>query len=129
MNLIKQTILNPMRDHNIQHQCLVCLTFMLHVTPSKQVMTCRSIQALSLTFIFHEGLSFMALGHNLKCTSILILADGGSRIAPLVGLKLGLFCYFSDLRSSDSLSMQPLPFLALFFHFVRTFYSVDDSLR
>ena len=46
------------------------------------------IQALLLTFVFHEELSFMAIGHNLKCISILILAAGGSRVAPLVAISV-----------------------------------------
>ena len=37
------------------------------------------IQALLLTSVCHEGLSFMAMGHNLMCIiSMLTLAAGGS---------------------------------------------------
>ena len=37
------------------------------------------IQALLLTSVFHEGLSFMAIGYNLTCISMLTLAAGVSR--------------------------------------------------
>ena len=36
------------------------------------------IQALMLTSVFHEGLSFMALGHNPMCVSRLAIATWGS---------------------------------------------------
>ena len=36
------------------------------------------IQAFLLTFVFHEGLSFMTLGHNPMCVSTLAIATGGS---------------------------------------------------
>ena len=37
------------------------------------------IQVLLLTSVFHEGLSFMAVGHNPACASMLSLAAGDSR--------------------------------------------------
>ena len=35
-------------------------------------------KSLLLTFIFHEGLSFMALGFKPMCISMLAIATGGS---------------------------------------------------
>ena len=39
----------------------------------------NNIQALLLTSVFHEGLSFMDVGHKLTCVSTLTLATVGSR--------------------------------------------------
>ena len=36
------------------------------------------IQALLLTSVFHEGLSFMTVGDNPTCISTLVIATGGS---------------------------------------------------
>ena len=36
------------------------------------------IQTYLQTSVFHEGLSLMALGHNPKCISTLVIATGGS---------------------------------------------------
>ena len=69
------------------------------------------IQALLLTFVFHEGLSFIAVGHNSMCVSMLAIATGGSYkvlSASLVwsrGNASGSFGYFINLRFSNSLSM------------------------
>ena len=56
------------------------------------------IQALFLTSVFCEGLSFMDVGHNLTCVSILTIAAVGSR-----GCCKSPFGYFSDPRFSNSL--------------------------
>ena len=50
------------------------------------------IQALLQTFVFHEGLSFMDVGHNPKCVSTLTLAPGGSmgRSKPPVSSPLAI---------------------------------------
>ena len=36
------------------------------------------IEAFLLTSVFHEGLSFIVVGHNPTCVSVLALAAGGS---------------------------------------------------
>ena len=59
------------------------------------------IQALLLTSVFHEGLSFMDVGHKLTCVSTLTLATVGSR-----GCCKSPFGYFSDPRFSNSLSIK-----------------------
>ena len=38
----------------------------------------KFVQALFLTSVFHEGLSFMAIGHNPMCVTTLAIATGGS---------------------------------------------------
>ena len=38
------------------------------------------IQALLLISIFHEGLSFMTIGHNTMSVSMLVIATGGGVI-------------------------------------------------
>ena len=59
------------------------------------------IQALLLTSAFHEGLSFMDVGHNPTCLSTLTLAAVGSR-----GCYKSSFSYFSTSRFSNSLSIK-----------------------
>ena len=59
------------------------------------------IQALLLTSVFHEGLSFMDVGHNPTCISTLTLAVVGSR-----GYCKPPFDYFSTPRFSNSLSIK-----------------------
>ena len=58
------------------------------------------IQALLLTSVFHEGLSFMAIGHDPMCISTLALEAGGSWRG-----SYGSFGYFTDPGFSKSLSM------------------------
>ena len=59
------------------------------------------IQALLLTSVFHEGLSFMDVAHKPKCINTLTLAVVGSRecCKPPTGC-------FSDPRFSNSLSIK-----------------------
>ena len=45
------------------------------------------IQALLLSSVFHEGLSFMALGYNLMCINTLTLSAGDSRVNLTSGVQ------------------------------------------
>ena len=64
----------------------------------------RGLQALLLTSVFHEGLSFMVIGQNSTCSSCLALAAGGSR-GCYKSRRKSPFGYFSDPKFSNSLSM------------------------
>ena len=59
------------------------------------------IQALLLTPVFHEGLSFIDVGHKPACVSTLTPAAMGSR-----GCCKSHFDYFSNPRFSNSLSIK-----------------------
>ena len=59
------------------------------------------IQALLLTSVFHEGLSFMDIGHKPTCVSTLTLAVVGSREC-----CKSPYDYFSTPRFSNSLSIK-----------------------
>ena len=78
-----------------------------HRTPGYQGF----IQALLLTSVFHNGLSFMTVGHKPTYISTLMLVVGGSYEglqAPLVesrGNAPGNFDYFTNPRFSNTLSM------------------------
>ena len=75
------------------------------------------IETFLLTSVFLKGLSFMAVGHSPKCVSTLTLAAGG--------LSPQLFILLSHV----SFGALIFSFLGLFFFFVRTFYTIDDSQR
>ena len=69
------------------------------------------IQALLLTSIFHEGLSFMALGHNTTCVSTSDSCSWGfiwGAVNPPCGVYSTPFGYFTEPRFSNSLSMHHL---------------------
>ena len=103
-------------------QARLKLKFLRNALTWKCILLQGFIQALLLTFIFHEELSFMAVGHNLTCVSMLAIAIGGSEGA----LQLGSggnasesFDYFTNSRFSNNLSMHHwvtflFPFLGLF---------------
>ena len=61
----------------------------------------NNIQALLLTSVFHEGLSFMDVGHKRTCVSTLTLTALGSR-----GSCKSPFGYFINPRFSSSLSIK-----------------------
>ena len=89
-------------------QARLKLKFLRNALTWKCILLQGFIQALLLTSIFHEELSFMAAGHNLMCVSMLAIAIGGSEGA----LQLGSggnasesFDYFTDSRFSNNLSM------------------------
>ena len=58
-------------------------------------------QALLLTSAFHEGLSFMDVGHNPTCLSTLTLAAAGSK-----GCYKSSFSYFSKSREHNMMLKQ-----------------------
>ena len=80
---------------------LVCILYLLSCLQERYALyTVQDfIQALLMTSVFHEGLSFTAVGHDPLCISTLALAAGGSR-----GHCKSHFGYFSDPRLSNSLS-------------------------
>ena len=50
------------------------------ITQPKHIHDQGFTQALLLISVFHEGLSFMAVGHNATCINMLTLAARGSRV-------------------------------------------------
>ena len=56
-----------------------------------------------LTSVFHEGLSFMAVGHNRMCISMLALAAGGSRGCDKAPL------WSSGAKSLEALTISAIP--------------------
>ena len=64
----------------------------------------QGLQALLLTSVYHEGLSFMVIGQNSTCSSCLALAAGGSR-GCYKSCRKSPFGYFSNPKFSNSLSM------------------------
>ena len=69
------------------------------------------IQALLLNSVFHEGLSFMEVGHNPMCQHVGPLHLGihmGCYNPHPCAIAPGSFGYFTDFRFSDSLSMHHL---------------------
>ena len=69
------------------------------------------VQVLFLTSVFHEGLSFIAVGHNSMCVSMLALCSWKliwGTINPPCGIAPGSFGNFTNPSFSNSLSMHHL---------------------
>ena len=93
------------------------------------------IQALLLSSVFHEGLSFMTVGYNLMRINTLTLSAGNSRVSLTSGIqgerswKLWLFQRSQVFKYSFHalFGENYFVFAGLVFLFVWTFCTVDNS--